>query len=167
MFQSTRPQGARLAWVHLHRLYRRVSIHAPTRGATMVSLYDMVLLQSFNPRAHKGRDMNAIVNRAGRGWFQSTRPQGARLKPVYMHPKTCFVSIHAPTRGATGHTGYLPRSSPVSIHAPTRGATEGICAGNYKCHVSIHAPTRGATKNRGEVFRRIYVSIHAPTRGAT
>ena len=34
-----------------------------------------------------------------------------------------YISIHAPTRGATGLDGYCDSSTKISIHAPTRGAT--------------------------------------------
>ncbi len=54
-FQSTRPRGARPFAVR-HRSTCSVSIHAPTRGATL----------------RRG-------NRQRRLWFQSTRPRGARL----------------------------------------------------------------------------------------
>ena len=79
------------------------------------------------------------------------------------------VSIHAPTRGATGTfdrgldapLGFNPRTHAgcdsvladqhvdarlVSIHAPTRGATSTIPRYRIVCTVSIHAPTRGATR---------------------
>ena len=78
-----------------------------------------------------------------------------------------LISIHAPTRGATGagHTidnmdlNFNPRSykrsdkvviqtnvdDGISIHAPTRGATDGGYKGAGETVISIHAPTRGAT----------------------
>ena len=55
----------------------------------------------------------------------------------------------------------------VSIHAPTRGATAMCLIQNFSYTVSIHAPTRGATSFREIVIRMDVVSIHAPTRGAT
>ena len=33
------------------------------------------------------------------------------------------ISIHAPTRGATGMQIYILQYDKISIHAPTRGAT--------------------------------------------
>ena len=99
------------------------------------------------------------------------------------------ISIHAPTRGATGQQVFgsvfkvfqstLPREerrgafvllsgfSPISIHAPTRGATASADFKTSSFSISIHAPTRGAT-NREPVFQhQSQISIHAPTRGAT
>jgi len=86
----------------------------------------------FNPRSHKGSDED-----------------GSSLTAV-----TIGISIHAPTRGATGCPGMLPVCWCISIHAPTRGAT-GLCGWNPRIDtISIHAPTRGAT---------LYNLIHVPT----
>ena len=101
----------------------------------------------------------------------------------------CFISIHAPTRGATNQVMLQPHISEISIHAPTRGATRcnfiGFYGGKFqstlprgerqireyislKTHtISIHAPTRGATQSFGIVRCICGISIHAPTRGAT
>ena len=78
---------------------KKVSIHAPARGATHFvqndatprcfnpraragrdegTLCPACYLKSFNPRARAGRDLNDQVQ-AGRFMFQSTRPRGARL----------------------------------------------------------------------------------------
>ena len=101
-----------------------------------------------------------------------------------------YISIHAPTRGATGLDGEKSQLFFISIHAPTRGATQYtyIICKQYGV-ISIHAPTRGATleaanlKRQGvfqstlpreerrytrPFFLSLYnISIHAPTRGAT
>ena len=81
--------------------WENISIHAPTRGATIVSveLCDFLLFQSTLPREERHKAQNY-------------------LKRYYI------ISIHAPTRGATLR---LINPLPVlciSIHAPTRGATE-------------------------------------------
>ena len=98
--------------------------------------------------------------------FQSTHPHGVRRRTCFsvrkfacFNPRThtgcdtivmidthmTFVSIHAPTRGATRSVKYCGFCSYVSIHAPTRGATMQAFAYGYVLKVSIHAPTRGAT----------------------
>ena len=38
-----------------------VSIHAPTRGATIISINRMIRIICFNPRAHAGRDIDRCV----------------------------------------------------------------------------------------------------------
>ena len=99
-----------------------------------------------------------------------------------------FVSIHAPTRGATkafveAVMGVLfqftrprgarhaeavagPPRRPVSIHAPTRGAT-----GSISSRVASASFNSRAHEGRDELERLVMlrqkVSIHAPTRGAT
>ena len=37
---------------------RLISIHAPTRGATIKSLMPQLQVTDFNPRSHKGSDSN-------------------------------------------------------------------------------------------------------------
>ena len=100
MFQSTHPHGVRqsqiefyveLTKVSIHAPTRGathpefqknvddlVSIHAPTRGATVLSRSGIRPMVSFNPRTHTGCDLGNTHKRFG-----------------------YCVSIHAPTRGAT------------------------------------------------------------------
>ena len=122
--------------------------------------------------------------------FQSTHPHGVR-PPYSIHYDFLLpVSIHAPTRGATGR--YLP-SGNIQLSFNPRTHTRCDSLGGLlveKRGVSIHAPTRGATL-RGLITTRLHlmfqsthphevrlldqpppiheerVSIHAPTRGAT
>ncbi len=77
--------------------------------------------------------------------FQSTRPRGARRAP-----KPCPGG--APCFNPRAHAGrdiILNALSfkcwYVSIHAPTRGATLVVHEKRAPQRVSIHAPTRGAT----------------------
>ena len=77
-----------------------ISIHAPTRGAT-VARSPIIKLKVF----------------------QSTLPREERPPGRTGNVDVSFISIHAPTRGATfwiKHKGY---NFYISIHAPTRGAT--------------------------------------------
>ena len=56
-----------------------------------------------------------------------------------------WISIHAPTRGATVEHPAIRVSRIISIHAPTRGATQEPLFHQVRQQISIHAPTRGAT----------------------
>jgi len=56
-----------------------VSIHAPTRGATSDLLTHSENKSRFNPRAHAGRDLDLPPLLDLVDLFQSTRPRGARL----------------------------------------------------------------------------------------
>ena len=77
-----------------------ISIHAPTRGATMRSGLSWNLSTHFNPRSHERSDEDAKDN-----------------------VQKAEISIHAPTRGATKSVDDGDMMSEISIHAPTRGAT--------------------------------------------
>ncbi|VDA99911.1 Octaprenyl diphosphate synthase / Dimethylallyltransferase / (2E,6E)-farnesyl diphosphate synthase / Geranylgeranyl pyrophosphate synthetase, partial [Olavius algarvensis spirochete endosymbiont] len=80
---------------------RTVSIHAPARGATSLTVLGFSRPLCFNPRTREGCDTGGIPN----------------------EQDTDKVSIHAPARGATTVTVYVDRINFVSIHAPARGAT--------------------------------------------
>jgi len=102
---------------------------------------------------------------------------------------TSRVSIHAPTRGATGQCFTMKIFRSVSIHAPTRGAT-GRAGSIIKSFEEFQSTrlheARLPTERFHKLFRRFnpraytrrdgshsrpllgrVVSIHAPTRGAT
>ena len=168
MFQSTHPHGVRqsqiefyveLTKVSIHAPTRGathpefqknvddlVSIHAPTRGATVLSRSGIRPMVSFNPRTHTGCDLGNTHKRFG-----------------------YCVSIHAPTRGATLLTKEVISSKPLfqSTHP------HGVRLNNWSWRnrengVSIHAPTRGATiLITIHISQWLAVSIHAPTRCAT
>ena len=77
-FQSTHPHGVRPEDCDELKGYIEVSIHAPTRGATVCKAKLVYCNLRFNPRTHTGCDN-----------FQTLK---------FMD---ITVSIHAPTRGAT------------------------------------------------------------------
>ena len=146
--------------------YHKISIHAPTKGATV----HLVLMLSFSI-------------------FQSTLPRRERLISSSSFTFSPGISIHAPTKGATqadaevaiSYNDFNPRSHEgsditktkaicvyvISIHAPTKGAT--TTKANVMCLdiISIHAPTKGATEASELIRLGFVISIHAPTKGAT
>ena len=78
-----------------------VSIHAPTKGATGRLPANWSQSQGFNPRSYERSD-----------------------SPSHYHLQySASVSIHAPTKGATLCYGLWFHRRSVSIHAPTKGAT--------------------------------------------
>ena len=118
-FQSTRPRGARRINPKNIASYE-VSIHAPTRGATIID-YFPIINNGFNPRAHAGRDLS-----------------------LYSRTPYWVVSIHAPTRGAT--VPQQPGSPQGGFNPRAHAGRDGYCLGHeQQDRVSIHAPTRGAT----------------------
>ena len=99
-----------------------VSIHAPTRGATG---FDVVIDRTnmFQSTLPRGERLHHGNKRLLAKMFQSTLPRGERLRHWPGVCRLLPVSIHAPTRGATGCLSVVCRKRKVSIHAPTRGAT--------------------------------------------
>ena len=165
----------------------------------------------FNPRTHTGCDMRWMMIARSNITFQSTHPHGVRhllillydCRTVFQstHPhgvrhevdddskEQYYVSIHAPTRGATAGTGVYQLWYEFQSTHPHGVRLASDYVDNLKFRVSIHAPTRGATEilnnykgacgfqsthphgvRRIKVKQQVVwnqVSIHAPTRGAT
>ena len=145
-----------------------VSIHAPTWGATLLSVFRAKFLSCFNPRTHMGCDaanLEIFLHKLG---FNPRTHMGCDNRTNFDFIVN-GVSIHAPTWGATLATLNAYKSellfqsthphgvrrgrrvervggSCVSIHAPTWGATLTGKLTNYVSPVSIHAPTWGATR---------------------
>ena len=80
--------------------------------------------------------------------FQSTHPRGVRHTFPGPLKTLLFISIHAPTWGATKAGQRRPDRDAISIHAPTWGATNFVQNFDHPFIISIHAPTWGATLNR-------------------
>ena len=55
----------------------------------------------------------------------------------------------------------------ISIHAPAKGATRGLCLLSFLVRISIHAPAKGATYPDTIQVKYYPISIHAPAKGAT
>ena len=56
LFQSTHPQRVRQTSLRCYKFFKRVSIHAPTKGATNYPYQIYHKAICFNPRTHKGCD---------------------------------------------------------------------------------------------------------------
>ena len=69
------------------KLMTEISIHAPTRGATIVPRHSIKRRSNFNPRSHERSDWWGVVCTS-----------------------TIYISIHAPTRGATAVLFQVPLS---------------------------------------------------------
>ena len=145
--------------------------------------------RSFNPRSHEGSDWTAVFTWSSVFLFQSTLPRRERLRTTSCAVWLNRVSIHAPTKGATGADGQDRPVKNVSIHAPTKGATFSFCAFTCPFEFQSTLPRRerlhqqkrhksqrcfNPRSHEGSdadvwVVRtaRKTVSIHAPTKGAT
>ena len=150
-----------------HRLVIKVSIHAPTKGATTSTFPRLLpeLFQStlprrerridkfcrqvdicFNPRSHEGSDAEKSGVNIRQIQFQSTLPRRERLsRSSVLMPRESFnPRSHEGSDFVSWNVQYCEW---VSIHAPTKGATSVTYIYLPSVHVSIHAPTKGATWN--------------------
>ena len=79
-------------------------------------------MRCFNPRTHTGCDLAAGDTSLYELRFNPRTHTGCDGF-VQVNLSLAFVSIHAPTRGATVLLPLIRLLLSVSIHAPTRGAT--------------------------------------------
>ena len=143
----------------------RISIRAPARGATTVSVCAEFSGSNFNPRSREGSD--------------------AWQKADWLYYK---ISIRAPARGATGRPCQLLYVKGFQSALP-RGERLPLTRGMLQVHdfnprsregsdtiwsdivsrtgISIRAPARGATTERSYLLDMDVISIRAPARGAT
>ena len=122
----------------------RISIHAPTRGATVPLRAFHLGWSYFNPRSYKRSDHDGNIFAWLIIYFNPRSYKRSDLLFWFIH-STRNISIHAPTRGAT-------TSCPLS-QAPTRNFNpRSYKRSDFFLDKFIRAP---------------FISIHAPTRGAT
>ena len=144
-----------------------ISIHAPTRGATIMPVIIICYCIQIS------------IHAPTRGATKSGKLSGTADR----------ISIHAPTRGATFLSFNVnspfsrfqstllqeerqfvqrKRSKPGNFNPRSYKRSDMLFQVDYTLFmISIHAPTRGATVHS---FRKTFasrISIHAPTRGAT
>ena len=168
IFQSTLPRGERQYFHFCSKMLKKISIHAPTRGATTFPGTFRSTYNYFNPRSHEGSDMIAPYDWQLLQVFQSTLPRGERHGSSQFSGMPVVISIHAPTRGATHGSANQYKSNLIFQSTLPRGERR-LDTKAMKCNnkISIHAPTRGATAVENPVGIISGISIHAPTRGAT
>ena len=77
-----------------------VSIHAPTKGATVRRQWLRRLCLCFNPRSHEGSDQSCGYIQSGFQCFNPRSHEGSDPVCRALNNRV-FVSIHAPTKGAT------------------------------------------------------------------
>ena len=168
-----------------------ISIHAPTRGATIKTLPGnrSVVISIHAPT--RGATAGPSSRLLPPGIFQSTLPRGERRGIYFLtrtdendfnprshegsDPLTSYSRKYSMDFNPRSHEGsdtdpspHIRMTHPISIHAPTRGATVIDPARTPRAYkISIHAPTRGATDQKCRHGSDDKISIHAPTRGAT
>ena len=170
-------------------LTRRISIHAPAKGATHSAHHRVSLRLDFNPRSREGSDYDLrhtfctdliSIHAPAKGAtgtscgfsippaFQSTLPRRERPPFVFALRYSVIISIHAPAKGATARETALSTLQDISIHAPAKGATLPLMpnAGELN-HFNPRSREGSDFGHRLAHQLRKVISIHAPAKGAT
>ena len=85
-----------------HRCARpAISIHAPAKGATDFNSTIFKSKRHFNPRSRKGSDDTVKRSELFRDYFNPRSRKGSDLWIIRIRIKYRSISIHAPAKGAT------------------------------------------------------------------
>ena len=143
-----------------------ISIHAPTRGATLGQINLSEPHTDFNPRSHEGSDLECQKSWEPKNYFNPRSHEGSDyIRRAGNHIRCNFNPRSH--EGSDGCSDIADQVDYISIHAPTRGATALIAIGValYKFQSTLPRGERHFVLLITHTF--IYISIHAPTRGAT
>ena len=103
-----------------------ISIHAPTRGATMHQCRHSLQPSNFNPRSHERSDKKADISTVRDNIFQSTLPREERLLGVTFTLRSTYFNPRSHERSDDCDRYAQLTFNGISIHAPTRGATTSV-----------------------------------------
>ena len=143
-----------------------ISIHAPTRGATCIKKKGTSHKFNFNPRSHERSDLYQKKGYFSQIQFQSTLPREERQRTVLYRTCGRYFNPRSHERSDIVHCNCFKYIG-ISIHAPTRGATfqqKGGRGGSQYFNPRSHERSDHYTVQQ---CWRLLISIHAPTRGAT
>ena len=107
---------------------RRISIHAPPRGATGKRRLACEPPRHFNSRPSARGDSRIASSAFSRKYFNSRPSARGDGNDGDSRRNARKISIHAPPRGATDCQRVQPFLLFISIHAPPRGATARVRA---------------------------------------
>ena len=121
-----------------------ISIHAPTRGATQWLKIGVRERQNFNPRSYKRSDATRSNCNI---FYLDFNPRSYKRSDDIIVFKFILsvISIHAPTRGATGSAICVFWSTVFQSTLLQEERREQLGITQPQLAISIHAPTRGAT----------------------
>ena len=146
-----------------YKLVISVSIHAPTRGATFIIVFAFNFFIGFNPRTHTGCD-GVLPPRASIGssaMFQSTHPHGVRLRTSRFWMRSGKRFNPRTHTGCDKETRIVSKLYWVSIHAPTRGATYFICL--EIIHIKFQSTHPHGVRRLMYLGTRLYVCFNPRT----
>ena len=165
-FQSTLLRKERHLLNPVIPVYWIVSIHAPTKGATMVITLSSIAELCFNPRSYERSD----ISRTDIGMtLQSFNPRSYERSDIIYAIVGIWVTCFNPRsyERSDFDNYYVSVSGGVSIHAPTKGATLASCSEIIKEICFNPRSYERSDYGSFPIFLMTVVSIHAPTKGAT
>ena len=143
----------------------KISIHAPTKGATKTGNYgdDIIKISIHAPT--KGATIQELRSDVDR-LFQSTLPRRERRTRSV---KTLMSNNFNPRshEGSDAQLYLCLKIPAISIHAPTKGATHDTCMSILLLRFQSTLPRRERRTMPEVSIPSQQISIHAPTKGAT
>ena len=162
IFQSTHPRGVRHRYISVRVKSVKISIHAPTWGATWAesSMKRLTIFQSTHPRGVRRAEGDQYFSLYA---FQSTHPRGVRpsrcrclRSPGYFNPRTHVGCDNLAVIAEYDRLG-------ISIHAPTWGATVSVIGSvttlhfNPRTHVGCDSTAAARSVERPDFNPRTHV----------
>ena len=149
-FQSTLPREERLQHKQRHRQQRRFQSTLPREERLTGAIMSSAAI-NFNPRSHERSDTSSPSTVYLRK-FQSTLPREERQKARF-YDRMVFADFNPRSHERSDFVLKMDvHHFFISIHAPTRGATKMSIDTYTEYLISIHAPTRGATNKEHQGF---------------
>ena len=132
-----------LIFLDLHRLSCFISIHAPTRGATVspVKSLDINKFQSTLPHGERpSSGLDYVLS-----WYFNPRSRTGSDRAV---PDPAPATVHFNPRSRTGSdaSNFRPSTFFWYFNPRSRTGSDRVCSRQHgHAAISIHAPARGAT----------------------
>ena len=126
-FQSTLPREERRSGRQSACLVDCISIHAPTRGATVRRCSSISMSKSFQSTLPREERQQVGGEKKVDKKFQSTLPREERHSHKELSTAECNFNPRSHERSDLNLLA-CPILPEISIHAPTRGATLIMCA---------------------------------------
>ena len=136
-----------------HGADRRISIHAPPRGATRAARTEQPHPLYFNSRPSARGDIPSM-NATRRGFLFQFTPlrEGRRAKPRRSIGIYFYFNSRPSARG-DGMKVFMKESLRISIHAPPRGATTWTAAGTLRRSFQFTPLREGRRRNSSAATR--------------
>ena len=127
---------------------KKISIHAPARGATFCHLLALLNTRNFNPRSREGSDGPSDVTLLTVPVFQSTLPRGERHLPQTRCPENVYFNPRSREGSDCRSLFRFSRSCDFNPRSREGSDVRNLTQHSGRIFISIHAPARGATPLR-------------------